>query len=70
MNIPTVAPSDPDALLTVKQVAALLATSTRSVWRLRDSGELRAVKMGTGTIRFRRADVVKLLDDSTECRRR
>ena len=69
MNIPTVVPPDPDALLTVKQVATLLATSTRSVWRLRDSGELRAVKLGTSTIRFRRADVVKLLNESTECRR-
>ncbi len=46
-------------LLNVRQVAAWLGVSQRSVWRLHDSGRMpRAVKLGS-SVRWRRADIAE-----------
>lgn len=55
-------------LLDVKEVAALLSVSVRSVWRLRDAGDLPApVRVGK-LIRWRRDALLRWLDESTEHR--
>lgn len=54
----------PDRLLRAPEVAALLAISTRGVWRLRKSGRLPCVKVG-GAVRFRPADVRALQQEGT-----
>jgi excisionase family DNA binding protein len=51
-----------DRLLTVEQVADLLAISVRTAWSLRSAGKLRAVKVGPRATRFRREDVAKLIE--------
>lgn len=68
-TIPPGLPPDPDGLLDVNAVAALLDISPRTVWRLRDAGHLPApVKIGA-LIRWRRAALLRFLDESTEHRR-
>ncbi len=47
---------DSPLLLDVKGVAQLLTVSERTVWRLREDGQLPAVKI-RGAVRFRRGDV-------------
>ena len=55
-------PTDPrkseDQLLTAQDVARLLAVSVRTVWRLRDAGDLPApVRVGKHLLRWRRSDI-------------
>ena len=51
-----------DGLLSIDQVAAMLAQSRRSVERLVEAGRLRKVSgLGARTTRFRRADVERVL---------
>lgn len=49
-------------LLTVRQVAAYLAVSTQTVARLAAEGELRAVPIRKGLVRFRQEDVQAFLN--------
>lgn len=63
---PSGLPPDPDSLLDVKAVAALLGCSTRQVWRLRDAGDLPAAVMVGSLIRWRRAALLAWLDELTE----
>ena len=48
-------------LLTVRQVADLLAVSVQTVYRMIDRGAIGAVRLTPGTIRLRRDDVELLL---------
>ena len=48
-------------LLTVQDVAVLLATSERTIYRRVQDGTLPARKIG-GTVRFHRSDLAALLD--------
>ena len=66
MGTPIPSPADPLApsLMTVQQVAAYLVIHKRTVHRLVDSGQLRALRLGR-QIRFRRADVDALLTPAT-----
>jgi predicted DNA-binding transcriptional regulator AlpA len=56
-------PLDGEALLVdVRGLARMLAVSTRTVWRLKDLGQLPPhVKIGTA-VRWRRADVTSWLE--------
>ena len=49
-----------DRLLRAREVAMMLAISTRLVWRFRSEGKLPAVQMG-GATRFRLSDVTRLV---------
>ncbi len=51
----------PDQLLTVRQVAKLLAVSTTTVYRLTRSGEISSLKVG-GSLRFRSRDIAAYAD--------
>jgi excisionase family DNA binding protein len=53
-------------LLCVEEVAELLACSRRLVWRLASEGALPRVKLGPRCVRFRRADVEALVENSME----
>jgi excisionase family DNA binding protein len=44
-------------LLDIGQAAEMLNCSAKTVWRLRDSGALREVRVGVGLVRFERAEV-------------
>lgn len=46
-----------DELLTYRQVARIFAVSTLTVRRWAQAGELPSLRLGAGTIRFRRSDV-------------
>jgi excisionase family DNA binding protein len=48
-------------LLTVKQVAALLNKSTRSIWRMADAGTLPSVKVD-GSTRWKRSVVERFIE--------
>lgn len=53
------APADPDedGLWTVDQVAEYLGQHPNTIYRLAKDGELKSVRLGPRTIRFRKADV-------------
>lgn len=51
-------------VLNVKQVAKLLQCSERTVWKLRERGELRAVKV-MGRVKFSRDDVNEFVNGRT-----
>lgn len=55
------ASTDDDRLLKATEVAAILAVSTRLVWRFRAEGRLAAVHIA-GATRFRLADVRRLME--------
>jgi len=50
------------ALLSVGQVASLMQVSTRTVWRLRSSGELIAPVRIRGNTRWRRAELEQWIE--------
>lgn len=50
-----------DRLVGAIEVAQLLSVSTRTVWRLRDSGVLQAVRIGRGLVRFRESEIQRLV---------
>jgi|GEM_PF-6184025 len=58
-----------DRLLRANEVAALLAVSTRIVWRFRSEGRLPAVRIA-GATRFRLSDVRRLIESGSERVRR
>ena len=59
-NMPTVT----DELLTRKDVCRIFKISLQSVIRLENSGKLPAVRLGAGSVRYRRSDVEKFITDS------
>lgn len=50
-------------LITVDQVATMLQVSTRTVWRMRSSGELPAPVRVAGGVRWRHTDVELWIKD-------
>lgn len=49
-------------LLTVRQAAAALAVSERSVWTLTSDGTLPCVRLAKKIVRFDWADILKLIE--------
>ena len=64
MNAPAQAGgSEDEHLLKASDVAKRLAVSLRTVWRLRDAGQLSPVLVGARMIRFRASDIDALIRD-------
>jgi excisionase family DNA binding protein len=59
-NMPTVTTE----LLTRKQVASLFQISVLSVIRMEQDGKLPAVRLGAGTVRYKRSTVEKFINDA------
>jgi len=62
-------PTITETLLTRKQVAALFQVSTLSVIRLEQAGSLPAIRLGAGSVRYRRSDVeafIRKCSDATQ----
>ena len=55
-----------DELLNRKQVAQLFGVSPITVIRLQEAGKLPVVKIGAGSVRYRRADIERFIADSTK----
>ena len=51
-------------LLTRKQIAALFQISTQTIIRMENDGKLPALRLGAGSVRYRRIDVEKLIQES------
>lgn len=51
-------------LMTRKQVAELFQVSPLTVIRLEQAGKLPAVKVGAGSIRYKRTDVEKFIEQA------
>lgn len=49
-------------LITAKELAAMLSTSVRSVWRYRSAGRLPETVNIAGSIRWRRKDIVQWIE--------
>lgn len=49
-------------LLTVAEVAEILSISESLVYRLKDEGNLRCLRIGKSSVRFREEDVAEYLD--------
>jgi predicted DNA-binding transcriptional regulator AlpA len=58
-NMPTIT----ETLLTRKQVAAIFQMSKLSVIRLEAGGKLPAIRLGAGSVRYRRSDIEKFLQE-------
>ncbi|NOT01455.1 MAG: helix-turn-helix domain-containing protein [Phycisphaerales bacterium] len=51
-----------DRLVPVETVAELLGVSTRTVWRMRDSGELpRPIRVSRSLLRWRLSEIVRYM---------
>jgi excisionase family DNA binding protein len=55
-------------LLTRKDVAELFQVTTMTVFRLEQDGKLPAIRLGAGTVRYRRSDVEKFIAASLATR--
>lgn len=53
-----------DQLYSVAQVAAFFGVSPRTIYSWIDAGYLNAVKLPSGTIRIRRSDLVKFIQEN------
>jgi excisionase family DNA binding protein len=51
-----------DRLLDCREVANVLAVSTRKVWKLNETGILRSVRIG-GSVRWRASEVKRFLEE-------
>lgn len=60
----TAMPTITDELLTRQDVARLFKVSPLTVIRLEAAGKLPAVRIGAGSVRYRKSDVEKLIQDS------
>lgn len=56
----------PPPLMTKRQVAELLQYSTRTIDRMVSAGLLPKLKLGKRSVRFRRRDVLPLLEGADE----
>ncbi len=54
-----------DQLLTKQEVADWLRVDLNTVDRMRERGELPTVRVGQRLVRFRRSDVLRLLEEGT-----
>jgi excisionase family DNA binding protein len=59
-------PTITELLLTRKQVAAIFQVSPPTIIRLENEGKLPAVRLGAGSVRYRREDVEKFISDCRE----
>jgi excisionase family DNA binding protein len=58
-------PQVTEQLMTRKDVAKLFQVSPLTIIRLETAGKLPAVKLGAGSIRYRRIDVERFIAEST-----
>ena len=56
-------PSVTDELLTRQQVCKLCQVSVQTVIRLEESGALPALRLGAGSVRIRRSDLERFLEN-------
>lgn len=54
-------PLEPERLLSIREAAAYIGTSTRTITRLVVAGDLKAYRFGQRLIRMRRSDLDALL---------
>jgi len=54
-----------NALLTKKEAAAILRTCAATIYRLGVRGEIDVVRLGTRLVRYRRADIERLIAQAT-----
>ncbi len=54
-----------DQLLTKQEVADWLRVDLNTIDRMRERGDLPTVRVGPRLVRFRRADVLRLLEEGT-----
>ena len=54
-----------ETLLTAREVRKSLRVSEPTLWRWRRDGKLKALKLPGGGVRFRDADVLKVLRDES-----
>ncbi|MEX0700724.1 MAG: helix-turn-helix domain-containing protein [Planctomycetales bacterium] len=54
-------PMPPPLLVTTREAARLLAVSERTLLRIRDAGELRAVRLPRGGLRYAVADLERYI---------
>ena len=52
-----------DRLLNAVEAARLLSVSTRTIWRLRDQGILKPVRIGSSLVRWKLSDLQRLVRD-------
>lgn len=57
-------PAVTDQLLNRKQVAQIFGVSPITIIRLQESGKLPAVRIGAGSIRYRKSDVEQFISQS------
>lgn len=55
-----------DQLLTTEQVAEMLVYSTHTVYQLKREKKLPAIVLGDNSLRFRRSDVRKFIDERAQ----
>lgn len=55
-----------EELLTRKDVAKLFQVSTLTVIRLEAAGKLPAVRLGAGTVRYRRSDIERFIANPSQ----
>lgn len=53
-----------EQLLTRKQIAALFQVSPLTVIRLEQAGKLPAIRLGAGSVRYRKSDVERFVTES------
>jgi excisionase family DNA binding protein len=58
--------SGDDQLLTTEQVAELLVYSTHTVYQLKREKKLRAVVLGDNSLRFKRSDVRRFIEERAQ----
>jgi excisionase family DNA binding protein len=58
--------SGDDQLLTTEQVAELLVYSTHTVYQLKREKKLKAVVLGDNSLRFKRADVRRFIEERAQ----
>jgi len=55
-----------EELLSRKKVAQILDTHTETIKRMTRSGQLRAVRFNSRNVRYRKSDVMKLIEEASE----
>jgi predicted site-specific integrase-resolvase len=55
----------PDALLSRRQAAAIVAVSTETIKRRERDGLLKAIRFNSRLVRYRRADVERMINEAS-----
>lgn len=63
-EISSPASQDPLALITGKEAARLLGCCERTLWKMREAGKIRCVKIGVA-VRFTRAEIARFIESQS-----